>query len=70
LNKDHKEDIRTWLQFLDHFNGVSIFSDQYWLSNHDLDLYSDAAGNRHLGFGAYMNGEWIIFKWPMLLFLN
>jgi hypothetical protein len=44
---------------------VSIFCDQYWSSNHDLDLYSDAAGNRHLGCGAYMDGEWIFFKKPM-----
>lgn len=29
-----------------------------------MNLYTDTAGNKSLGDGAYLNGEWMVYKWP------
>ena len=59
-----RENLKVWLLFLQKFNGVSVFSDLDWVSDHDLHLYTDAAGNKKLGCGAFLDGEWAILKWP------
>ncbi|XP_060583687.1 uncharacterized protein LOC132739884 isoform X1 [Ruditapes philippinarum] len=73
LNKPHhhirvKEDIcldlTMWLHFLKQFNGVSVFHDRFWVSNEDVQLFSDSAGGKNLGFGVYFQGHWCHAKWP------
>lgn len=65
LTNQLKADLSTWLLFLNSFNGTSIMSEQLWVSDFDIELFTDASGNKNLGCGAYMNGEWIVFKWPL-----
>ena len=39
-----QDDIAMWLNFLDDFNGISIFRDMHWTNSPDMNLYTDAAG--------------------------
>lgn len=59
-----KEDLKLWLEFFTHFNGISVFHDRYWVSNEDIQLFTDSAGGANLGFGAYLAGKWTCCKWP------
>ncbi len=58
ISEGVREDARTWLKFLNDYNGTSIFCDLEWLSNEQINLYADAAGNKNLGCGSYLQGEW------------
>ena len=44
-----------------NYNGVSVFRDQRWLSNEDMELFMDAAAS--IGMGIYMGGKWAQAKW-------
>lgn len=35
-----------------------------WLSDFDLHLYTDSAGNSQLGCGVYLQGQLSYFHWP------
>ncbi|KAK6184832.1 hypothetical protein SNE40_007205 [Patella caerulea] len=63
VTRNLKEDIIVWLTFLDSFNGVCYISDQRWLSNTYLQLFTDSSGNSDLGIGAYVCGHWLQFRW-------
>ena len=65
LTRDVKEDLKMWLQFLDHFNGKSFFLDFIWLSSRALNLYTDSSGS--LGYGAIFGHKWFYGKWPSTL---
>ena len=56
-----KLDLLVWLEFLDHFNGVSAFRDQAWQDNDTLELFTDAAAS--IGFGGYFDGHWFQGEW-------
>ena len=56
-----KADLSMWLTFLRDHNGVSVFRDQFWTSNHDMELFTDAAGS--IGLGIYFQGKWAQAKW-------
>ncbi|CAC5388495.1 unnamed protein product [Mytilus coruscus] len=43
-----KEDIKTWLTFLENFNGTLAFGESEWLSNCEIHLFTDSAGNPDL----------------------
>lgn len=62
VNKAIKADLRMWLTFFENYNGISVFHDRFWVSNQDVQLYSDAAAS--LGFGSYFNGQWCYALWP------
>ena len=51
-----------WLSFFQHFNGVSVFHDMFWVSSADVELYTDSAGS--IGFGIYFAGKWTCAAWP------
>ena len=61
VNIKMKGDLTMWLEFLRNYNGVSVFRDQRWLSNEDMELFTDAAAS--IGMGIYMNGKWAQAKW-------
>ncbi|CAC5361232.1 unnamed protein product [Mytilus coruscus] len=46
-----KEDIHMWLTFLDLFNGSCKFGKNVWLTNEQLNLFTDSTGNSKLGCG-------------------
>ncbi|KAK6168530.1 hypothetical protein SNE40_021042 [Patella caerulea] len=64
ITRTLREDFRIWQLFLKNFNGISYISQQKWLSNNKLQLFTDSSGNKELGCGAYFNGRWIQFSWP------
>lgn len=57
LDSEFREDLRWWLAYLPKWNGVSLFKDQYWSSNINLHLFTDAS---NLGIGAYFRGAWFL----------
>ena len=62
LNSGAKSDLQMWQLFLAHFNGTTIFPNQLWHTNDDLQLFTDASGG--VGFGGFFNGKWFQGKWP------
>ena len=43
---------------------MSAFHDRYWVSNEDVQLFSDSAAGPNLGFGIYFQGKWSHGVWP------
>ncbi|MCG8031789.1 MAG: hypothetical protein JAZ03_06400 [Candidatus Thiodiazotropha taylori] len=64
ITSDMKNDLQLWLKFFTDFNGVSVFHDRFWVSNEDLQLFTDSAGSSNLGFGAFFAGKWSYGPWP------
>ncbi len=62
VTKDMKDELRIWLNFLDNYNGTTVFLDQIWASNSDLELYTDSAGGK--GFGIVFGNKWAQANWP------
>ena len=44
VSKTIKADLNEWLSFLTHYNGVTLISYRTWLTNNELELYTDAMG--------------------------
>ncbi|MCG7866997.1 MAG: hypothetical protein JAY74_11590 [Candidatus Thiodiazotropha taylori] len=64
INANMKKDLELWLQFFKGFNGVSVFHDRYWVSNEDIQLFTDSVGGSSRGFGAFFAGKWAYGPWP------
>ncbi|MES9880226.1 MAG: reverse transcriptase domain-containing protein [Sedimenticola sp.] len=64
LNNGIKLDLYMWLDLLRNYNGISVFHDRYWVSNIEAQLFTDSAGGRGRGFGAYFQGHWFTGMWP------
>ena len=56
LNLECQKDIPWFIKYLPDWNGKSVFYDECWSSNCELDLYTDAS---NVGYGAYFRGHWI-----------
>lgn len=63
MSKGAKLDLLMWLEFLDHFNGVSPISACAW--DDSVELYTDAALS--VGYGAFFHGKWVQGRWPSCL---
>ena len=59
-------DLMTWKMFIDNFNGTSFILDENWLTNFDIQLFSDSAGK---GIGKCC-GCYFMGKWAFLPFLK
>ena len=62
ITTDMRKDLDLWLQFFRDFNGISVFHDRFWVSNEDMQLFTDSAWVT--GFGAYFAGKWAYGSWP------
>ena len=62
LNKEAKQDIGMWLQFLDRFNGKAFFLSDRWETSPTLELYTDAAASK--GYGAIFGKHWFGGPFP------
>ena len=60
INKQVKEDIRWWLDFLPSWNKKSIIPESGEIFSYDIKLFTDAS---NLGFGAVYNNAWIQSEW-------
>lgn len=61
LDRNCKEDLRMWVMFLRHWNGVSVFFDETFTVAHDIELYTDAS---LVGFGGIFKTQWFYSTWP------
>ena len=52
--EDTIKDVEWWLRFSSGWNGVAFFLEPDWTPAHEVQLFTDAAGN--LGYGAYIIG--------------
>lgn len=59
-----RQDIKTWIEFLDSFNGVVYFPDSEWSTSDTLKLFTDSAGSAELGCGCYFQDQWMFLQWP------
>jgi hypothetical protein len=59
-----KADIKIWLSFLENFNATCSFGKNIWLSNSQINLFTDSAGNPDLGCGVFFAGHWTYYQWP------
>lgn len=50
-----------WIDFLEHWNGVSIFLDSHVSQPPNLQLFTDASGS--LGYGGFLDGLWFQGHW-------
>lgn len=64
LNKGIRQDLLMWRHFFQNYNGVTVFHDRFWITNEDLELFTDSAAGQGLGFGIYFSGDWASAKWP------
>ncbi len=53
-----------WLKKIDRFNGTSVFHNRFWVSNVDIQLFTDRAAGWGLGFGIFFSGKWMCAVWP------
>ena len=64
VNKQMKADLEVWLDFLKQYNGVTVITDNVWVSNEKLELFTDSAGGSKGGYGIYFAGQWAQGTWP------
>ena len=65
IRRDIKLDLRMWLQCFANYNGISMFHDQFWLSNADVNIFTDSAAGVGLGFGNHFESHWCAARWPV-----
>ena len=64
LNKEARADMLCWLQFLDQFNGKTMFIEEAWVSSNTIHLFTDAAGGPCGGYGAYLGSRYFYGAFP------
>lgn len=52
-----KHDLHIWQQFLANFNGVTVISNNIWLADTHLQLFTDSAGGGERGFWNFLFGK-------------
>ena len=62
ISAEAHQDIKCWLQFLQCYNGVSVFINSKWLSSSTINLYADAAGSK--GFAIVYGKRWLAGPFP------
>lgn len=64
VTKSMKYDLYVWKEFLSEFNGTTLIPELNWVSNYDLKLFTDSAGGKSKGCGAFYDGKWTHLLWP------
>lgn len=65
VTKPIRLDLQMWLNFFREHNGISAFHDRFWVSNEDVQLFTDSAAGPGCGFGIYFQGKWAHGIWPL-----
>ena len=65
ITKEIFNDLMIWKMFVENVNGTSFILDDTWLSNFDMQLFTDSAGGMGKGCGCYLFGKWSILQWPV-----
>ena len=58
-----KKDLQIWNIFLSNYNGCSYIQELNWISNSNLQLFTDSGGGKTLGCASYLHGGWIVLNW-------
>ena len=61
LSINAKKDLKIWLEFLESFNGVSLYREILFLTP-SIHIFTDAA--KSLGHGAVFKNQWFSVPWP------
>ena len=61
LTKAARIDLSMWREFLQNWNGQSLFLEYLPVTNFDLRLYTDAAGGH--GYGGIFGSKWFSSSW-------
>lgn len=64
MNSQARLDLNAGCEFIDNFNGKSMFINDDWQNSHKLNLYTDAAGK--FGYGAVFGTKWFYGTWEDL----
>lgn len=64
VTKNMSEDLMIWKYFLEEFNGITYMLDETWLSNYDLQLFSDSSSLAENGCSGYFMGRRFFLQWP------
>lgn len=59
-----KLDLEMWLDFLNQYNGITLFPSRLWVSNDTIQFFTDSAGGRSGGFGIFFHNKWAFGRWP------
>ena len=63
ITDEVRNDLKSWLTFLNMFNGKVLFDYGPWISSDCMHLFTDASGTK--GFGAIFKPHWFFGKWPL-----
>ena len=61
LDNQCREDLLMWYNFLQEWNGVSLFYDLVSITSLDMELFTDAS---LIGFGGIFKTQWFCSVWP------
>ncbi len=64
ISPEVKEDFRMWGAFLETEPYYRKFIEHLEVPFPAAQWYTDASGSANLGFGCYLNGEWMCGHWP------
>jgi hypothetical protein len=64
LTSSIKLDLEMWLEFLSHYNGVTLFQERSWVANDTLQFFTDSSGGPSGGFGIFFQNRWAFGRWP------
>lgn len=59
-----KLDLEMWLEFLNHYNGVTLFPERSWVTNDTLQFFTDSSGGPSGGLGIFFQNKWAYGRWP------
>lgn len=62
ISKDCRADLKLWYSFLSDYNGVTLLTNDRFISSKTLHLYSDAAGSK--GFACTHQSSWTYGVFP------
>ena len=62
LTHQAKSDLRVWQTFLEHYNGVTLYKEELFISPGVVHIYTDAS--QSVGLGAVLGNCWFALQWP------
>ena len=51
-------DVEMWLEFLNHYNGVTLFPARSWVTNDTLQIFTESSGVPSRGLGIFFQNKW------------
>ena len=63
LKSQARADMAAWLEFLQGFNGKTMFIEETWISSQVLHLFTDSSS---LGYGSVLGSRWLYGDFPTL----